>query len=70
MEVNLIRTIQIINQSLVGGLEELLQNFHESRVQYGFVSVSGSDSKQQKIVLIHWQGEAVPALRQFQPFLY
>lgn len=45
------------------GLEELLQSFQDSRVQYGFVSVNSGDGKQQKVILIHWQGEAVPALK-------
>jgi len=46
-----------------GGLEELLQNLQGSKVQYGFSSIGSADGKQQKIVLIHWQGEAVPAIR-------
>jgi hypothetical protein len=58
-----VKTLIQIYSFLAGGLEELLESFQGSRVQYGFVSVSGSDNKQQKIVLIHWQGEAVPAIR-------
>ncbi|KAI6184514.1 Drebrin-like protein [Aphelenchoides bicaudatus] len=52
-----------LGESGTGGLEELIQSFQDSRVQYGFVSISGADNKQQKIVLIHWQGASVPALK-------
>ncbi|KAI6219251.1 Drebrin-like protein [Aphelenchoides besseyi] len=52
-----------LGESGTDGLQELLQNFEPSKVQYGFTSVSSADKKQRKIVLIHWQGEAVPAVR-------
>ncbi|KAI6234109.1 Drebrin-like protein [Aphelenchoides fujianensis] len=45
------------------GLEELLDNFDASKVQYGFTTVNSADGKQTKVALIHWQGEAVPAVR-------
>lgn len=44
----------IVILHLAGGLEELLQSFQDSRVQYGFVGFQSEDGKLQKVLLIHW----------------
>uniref|UniRef100_A0A914GRE3 Drebrin-like protein n=1 Tax=Globodera rostochiensis TaxID=31243 RepID=A0A914GRE3_GLORO len=53
-----------------GGLEELLESFHSAKVQYGFATVAAAATAtahggqcQRKVVLVHWQGEGVPAAR-------
>lgn len=60
--------IRVGAQGDSGGLEELIEQFNSGKIQYGFASIQsspsgGAQSGQRKIVLIHWQGEGVPAAR-------
>ncbi|CAD5211014.1 unnamed protein product [Bursaphelenchus okinawaensis] len=43
------------------GLKQILEQFDTSKIQYGLVPVSVGG--QRKVILIHWQGEGVPAVR-------
>ncbi|CAD5215323.1 unnamed protein product [Bursaphelenchus xylophilus] len=43
------------------GLKQILAEFDTSIIQYGLVPVSVGG--QRKVILIHWQGEGVPAIR-------
>ena len=54
-----------VGNSGENGLEELIEQLDSGKVEYGFASVSGTKdtSSQKKIILIHWQGEGVPAVR-------
>uniref|UniRef100_A0A914D894 Drebrin-like protein n=1 Tax=Acrobeloides nanus TaxID=290746 RepID=A0A914D894_9BILA len=52
-----------VGQSGTGGIDELTSNFNSGKIQYGFASVKSPGSTQRKVVLIHWQGDGVPAMR-------
>ncbi|KAI1728628.1 variant SH3 domain-containing protein [Ditylenchus destructor] len=46
-----------------GGLAELVSNLNSGKIQYGFATTTAANFVQRKVVLIHWQGEGVPAAR-------
>uniref|UniRef100_A0A915DII8 Drebrin-like protein n=1 Tax=Ditylenchus dipsaci TaxID=166011 RepID=A0A915DII8_9BILA len=46
-----------------GGLEGLIEELNSGKIQYGFATTTAGNSAQRKIILIHWQGEGVPAAR-------
>lgn len=54
--------IRLGSSGEMGGLSELVSNLNSSKIQYGFTTISAT-SGQRKVILIHWQGECVPAIR-------
>ncbi|KAK6039031.1 Cofilin/tropomyosin-type actin-binding protein [Cooperia oncophora] len=46
-----------------GGIEEFATSFNSGRLQYGVIGVRLSKNALTKVVLVHWQGEGVPAAR-------
>lgn len=48
---------------LDGGLEEIVEEFDGSRIQYGFIRVQDPNTQVTKFVLINWSGEGAPVLR-------
>jgi hypothetical protein len=44
-------------------LEEIVEEFNGSRIQYGFVRVEDPNTKVTKFVLVNWSGEGAPVLR-------
>ncbi|GES75448.1 drebrin-like protein isoform X1 [Rhizophagus clarus] len=46
-----------------GGLEELVEEFHDGKIQYAFVRVIDPNTELPKFVLIGWCGEGVPEIK-------
>ncbi|CAI2162531.1 20553_t:CDS:10 [Funneliformis geosporum] len=46
-----------------GGLEELVEEFNDGRIQYAFVRVIDPNTELPKFVLIGWCGEGVPEIK-------
>eukprot|EP00730_Choanoeca_flexa_P006764 TRINITY_DN12221_c0_g1_i3.p1 TRINITY_DN12221_c0_g1~~TRINITY_DN12221_c0_g1_i3.p1 ORF type:complete len:205 (+),score=41.08 TRINITY_DN12221_c0_g1_i3:39-617(+) len=55
-----------ISETGDGGLEEIVEEFNGSRIQYGFVRVEDPNTKVTKFVLINWSGEGAPVIRKGQ----
>jgi hypothetical protein len=49
--------------SLEGGLEEVVEEFSGSHVQYGFIRVTDPNHGTSKFVLVNWTGEGAPPER-------
>lgn len=45
------------------GLEELIEDFNPSKIQYAFLKVEDPKTSLPKFVLINWQGESAPGTR-------
>lgn len=45
------------------GLEELVEDFNPSKIQYAFIKVEDPKTSLPKFVLINWQGESAPGSR-------
>jgi len=46
-----------------GGLDELIEDFNPSKIQYALLKVEDSKTSLPKFVLINWQGESTPGVR-------
>jgi len=46
-----------------GGLDELIEDFNPSKIQYAFLKVEDPKTSLPKFVLINWQGETAPGTR-------
>jgi len=45
------------------GLEELVDDFNPSKIQYAFLKIEDPNTSLPKFVLINWQGETAPGTR-------
>eukprot|EP00055_Hartaetosiga_balthica_P006428 m.20097 g.20097 ORF g.20097 m.20097 type:complete len:328 (-) comp5217_c0_seq1:1641-2624(-) len=58
-------TLKVVDQDNTD-LEEFLEEFEGSKIQYGFIKVTDPNQAVDKFVLINWSGEGAPVLRKGQ----